>query len=133
MSERRLTIDLLPGAFGVAHLPPDSQVPTWAEGADFVCVTNTPTELSIVCADAAIPSGVETQRGFRCFRVLGPLDFAEVGILASVTSALAQAGISIFAVSTFETDYLFVRGRDIEAAISALTAAGHVVRRIGAA
>ena len=127
------TIDLLPGDFAIAFLEPGSPLPGWAKGPDFLSVTYTPAEVSIVCDDSSVPSHVKSQRGFRCLRVLGPLDFAEVGILASLADALAQADISIFALSTYETDYLFVPGRDLEAALSALSAAGHVVRRPGAA
>ncbi|MBM3471110.1 MAG: ACT domain-containing protein [Armatimonadetes bacterium] len=133
MLQNRLTLDLLPGAFAVALLPPDSPVPAWAERAGFLSVTHTPAELSIVCNDSAVPPDVQAQRGLRCLRVLGPLDFSLVGVLASLADPLTQAGISIFALSTYQTDYLFIPGQSINSAIAALSAAGHTVRPIGAA
>jgi hypothetical protein len=133
MPKRSLTIDLLPATFAVALLPPGSSAPPWTKGAELISVTHTPTELSIVCEEARVPSSVQSQRGFRCLRVLGPLDFSEVGILASLASPLARTGISIFAISTYETDYLLVPEHNLEAAISALSSAGHAVRRVGAA
>jgi hypothetical protein len=86
-------------------------------------------ELSIVCLVERVPEGVMAVRGWRGLRVAGPLDFALVGILAALAVPLAAAGVSIFAVSTYDTDYLFVREQDSETAIRALEAAGHTVRR----
>jgi uncharacterized protein len=124
-----LTIELLPGTFAVAHLEPDARVPAWAESGVLVSVTRTPAELSIVCEEAAVPSRLKAQRGFRCLRVLGPLDFAEIGILESLATPLARAGISIFALSTYNTDYILLPADDLEAALSALSEAGHEVHR----
>lgn len=131
LKQRSLTIELLPGTFAIAQLEPDSKVPAWAESGALVSVTRTRAELSIVCQQASLPSKVKAQRGLRCLRVLGPLDFAETGILESLADPLARAGISIFALSTYDTDYLFVAGSDLEAALSALLEAGHAVRRLG--
>jgi len=101
----------------------------WAESGPVVSITRTPAELSVVCLEAAVPSHAEAQRGFRCLRVAGPLDFAETGILESLAKPLALAGISIFALSTYDTDYLLLPGDNLEAAVSALSDAGHTVHR----
>ncbi|MGH9870715.1 MAG: ACT domain-containing protein [Candidatus Polarisedimenticolia bacterium] len=123
------TLELLPGACAVARLGPGAEVPRWAGGGPFVSITRTGDELSIVCPEAAVPHDVTAQRGFRCLRVVGPLDFGVVGVLASLTGPLARAGISIFTVSTYDTDYLLLRESDLERAAATLTEAGHTVSR----
>lgn len=128
MNQRSLTLELLHETFAVAQLDGDSEVPAWAQGGPLVSVTRTRSELSMVCAEAYVPADVKAQRGFRCLRVLGPLDFAEVGVLESLAHPLANAGLSIFAVSTYNTDYLLLAKVDLEAGLSALVAAGHAVR-----
>jgi uncharacterized protein len=133
VKQRRLIIELLTESFAVAKLEPDAKVPAWAETGAIVSITRTPAELSIVCEETYVPSKVNAQRGFRCLRVLGPLDFAETGILASLATPLTRVGISLFALSTYDTDYLLLPGIDLEAALSALSEAGHVVRRLGTA
>lgn len=105
-------------------------MPPWTDSpGTLLSVTRTPDEVSIVCDATLPPAEARAERGWSCLRVLGPLDFALVGILASITSALASAGISLFALSTYDTDYVLVRTSSIEDAIVALTAAGHSVRR----
>lgn len=91
-------------------------------------MTRTPEELSVVCSEEHVPEGVEAERGWRAFGLEGPLDFSIVGVLASVASPLAAAGISIFAVSTYDTDYVLVKGALLETATAALRKAGHEVR-----
>jgi hypothetical protein len=81
-----------------------------------------------VCASEDVPLDVQAQRGYRGLVVRGPLDFNLVGILASLAGPLAAASISIFAVSTFDTDYLFVREGDLDRAVAALHNSGHTVR-----
>ena len=133
MKQRKLTLDLLPGRFAIARLEPLSPLPAWSQAGPLVSVTRTPQELSVVCAEASIPSDVKAQRDFRCLRVLGPLAFGEAGVLESIASPLAHAGVSIFALSTYDTDYLLVADAELEAGLTALSDAGHVVRTLGAA
>ncbi len=127
MPEVRLTLSALPESYAVCRLGAESGVPAWAEGGGFVSITRTDEELSIVCAAAEVPGGVRCEGGWRCLKVSGPLDFEMVGVLASLVGPLAAAGISVFAVSTFDTDYLFVREGDLAAATAALKWAGHGV------
>ncbi len=117
-----LTLRTLPGRFAVCRLEPNAAVPAWATGA-FVSITRTDEELSIVCAEEQVPPGVEAERGFKLLRVDGPLDFSLVGILARIASALATAGISIFAVSSFTTDHLLVREGQLAPSREALSRA----------
>src|SRR5262249_12669617 len=96
-----LPLSLLPGRYAVWRLAPDTDFPAWAAGA-FACVTRTEEELSVVCREEAVPEGVRRESGWRCLRVAGTLDFGAVGVLAALTAPLAAAGVSVFAVSTFD-------------------------------
>ncbi len=98
----------------------------------FVSVTRTSDELSLVVAEEAVPrgataDGLRVQSGWRCLKVAGPLDFSLVGILASLAVPLAEAGVSIFAISTFDTDYLLVPASDLARAVAELKVRGHRV------
>ncbi len=113
----------------VCQLAPDAPVPTWATGQTTFCsITRTDEELSIVCPEDLVPKEVKPEAGWRAFKVDGPLDFALTGILASVAGPLAKTGVSIFAVSTFNTDYVLVKDSQVDAAVKALQAAGNTVR-----
>ena len=115
------------GNFAVCKLPTGSSIPTWATAGDLFCVARTPGELSVVCRQDAVPEGVVCERGWRCLRVAGAMPFTLVGVLASLTMPLARAGVGVYAVSTFDTDYLLVKDADFPKAVAALRAAGHVV------
>jgi hypothetical protein len=118
-------LTILQDTFAICRLPPDAPIPTWTSRGPLVSVTRTPDELSLVCLQASVPEGVHCERDWRCLRIEGPLDFALVGVLVSLLSPLAEAGISIFAVSTFDTDYLLVRQPDLSRALEALRQNGH--------
>jgi hypothetical protein len=119
-------LTLLPQPLAIARLSPDSDLPGWL-GGEFFSVTHTPDELSIVCEETRIPAGVTVEKGWRALRVAGPLDFALVGILAQLSSALAAAGVSIFAISTYDTDYILIKEPSLPSALSALRHAGHTI------
>jgi hypothetical protein len=122
-----LTLVLLPETFAVCRLPADAPLPAWALAGPYFAITRTSDELSIVCVQAQVPSGVTCQPGWRCLQVAGPLDFALTGVLASLAQPLAAAGVSIFAISTYDTDYLLVPDRSLAAALAALRNAGHIL------
>jgi enamine deaminase RidA (YjgF/YER057c/UK114 family) len=115
-------VTVLPETLAVCRLPAGDRIPSWAlelhEG--FVSITRTPDELSIVCSQVAVPPDTQTEDGFRALMVPGPIPFEQTGVLASLANPLAAAGISIFAVSTYDTDYVLVRERDLEQALNAL-------------
>ena len=115
---------LLESRYAVCKLPPDAALPSWARGA-FVSLTRTPEELSVVCLENAVSKEVQREEGWRLLKVAGPLLFSQIGILAALTAPLAEAGVSIFVISTFNTDYLLVKDARLTEAISALEAAGH--------
>jgi hypothetical protein len=122
-----LTLSILDGAFAICRLDASEPLPEWALASDFFSITRARDEISIVCKQDNVPEGIRYERDWRCFRVEGPLDFSLTGILNSLTSPLASAGVSIFAISTFDTDYLLVKERDFERAVENLVAAGHIV------
>ena len=122
-----LTLDVLPGEVAVARVDPATAVPAWAHDGTFCALVRTAKELTIVCPAAAVPANVRREGPFRVLAVRGVLDFALTGILASLTQPLADAGISIFALSTFDTDVLLVRAGDLDAAARTLTGAGHLI------
>ena len=124
-----LTLSIMPETFAICHLDDGAAIPRWALRGSFVSVTRAADELSIVCPLGDVPKGVQCSRGWRCLRVEGPLDLSLTGVLASLTVPLARARISVFAVSTFDTDYLLVQEKDLKEALVALSAAGHDVRQ----
>lgn len=99
----------------------------WTQGHEFFSITRTPEELSVVVPQEHVPESITCQRDFRALQVAGPLAFDQVGVLASLATPLADAGISIFAISTYDTDYILVRQADLLRALEALRAAGHTV------
>jgi hypothetical protein len=133
METKERTLSLLPDTYAVCRLDKDAPVPDWATRGPYSSVTRTADELSVVCPDALVPGGVRKESGWRVLMVEGPLDFSLTGVLASLTGPLAREGISVFALSTYDTDYLLVKQEQSEKALQALGAAGyHVAERSGA-
>ncbi len=123
----RLTLEIVAGELAVCRLDTNAAIPDWASGP-ITSITRTVDELSIVCCQEEVPASVRSELGWRCLRVVGPLEFSMVGVIASFTGILATANIGVFVVSTFDTDLVLVKQADLEPAIESLTAAGHVVR-----
>ena len=122
-----LTLALLEGHLAVCRLDAGSEVPPWATAAPLFSVTRTAGELSVVCPEEFVPDGVGCERGWRVLELGGPFEFSEVGILSAVAAPLAEAGVEIFAVSTFDTDYVLLKESRLELAADALRARGHTV------
>jgi hypothetical protein len=128
----RLTLTLLADTFAVCRLDAQTVVPHWAWMGEIACVTRTRDELSIVCRADLVPGDVVREGGWRCLKVKGPLDFALTGVFARIAQPLADAGISLFAVMTYDTDYVMVKQDRLRDAAHALMSAGHAVEaRIG--
>jgi len=125
MSSRRFTLRLLPATFAICRLDPDAAVPAWLPRTGFTAAIRTQDELSIYCDEAVVPQDVRAARGWRVLQFVGPFDFSETGVIASVAAPLAEAGISISVLATYDTDYLFVRREALENAAEILQAAGH--------
>lgn len=125
----QLRLILLQDRFAVCRLGSDEPIPDWLANQGLVSITRSPDELSLVCSETTVPEGIRCERSWRCLRVAGTLDFSLVGVIASLACPLAEAGISIFVISTFDTDYLLVKEQDLDRAIQALTTKGHRVVR----
>ena len=123
-----LTLSVLPGEYAVCQLPADHAIPAWASAGELFSVTRTPGELSLVCAASSVPADVRQAAGWAALKLHGPFDFALTGILAGVLNSLHASGVGIFALSTFDTDYVLVQTAQLERAVSALRRAGHTVQ-----
>jgi len=123
-----MRLEVLRGEFAIMRLNASAALPGWIEAAaEFLSITRTREELSIVCESTLVPPEIAAERWWRCMKVEGPLDFSLTGVLASLAEPLARAGIPIFAISTFDTDYVLVKAANLEAAVAALEAVDHVV------
>ena len=111
----------------VCRFEPGTPLPEWIEESGFYSVTRTEDELTIVCSERLVAPGTIYEGGWRCFRVQGALDFSEIGIIFSLTQPLAKSSVSVFVISTFDTDYFLVKDKDLKKAIDALTAEGHEI------
>ncbi|HEY3467494.1 MAG TPA: ACT domain-containing protein [Amycolatopsis sp.] len=130
---KRLAIDVRPGEYAVVRLPADAPVPAelFAPGSEFVSVTRTPEELSVICPAGREPAGsTAAEDGWRLLSVRGPLEFTLTGIIAALASELAAAGVALFSMSTFDTDHILVRATDLDHAVKALRESGHEVAHI---
>src|SRR6266481_6977052 len=129
VAARHFELTLLPERFAISRLVAHAPIPAWATQGPFFSVTRTGDELSIVCDLSRVPVGVQSQPGWRVFKVHGPFVLSEIGVLSALAAPLAAAKISLFAVSTFDTDYLLVASETLLAAVAALEHAGHTVNR----
>ena len=127
MTAKQLTLIVQSGLYGVCRLSPAEPVPEWSLQGEFFSLSRTAEEFSIVCAETQIPPTVLCERSWRMFKIAGILDFALVGIVAGVSTALAAAQLGIFVLSTYNTDYILVKQADFPAAVVALRAAGYEV------
>jgi hypothetical protein len=123
----KLSLEILPGRMAVCRFEPTAPLPDSIAEAGFYSLTRTEAELTIVCPEAHLAPGITSEAGWRCFKVRGLLDFSEIGIIFSVTRPLAENGVAVFVISTFNTDYFMVKENDLAKAIDALTADGHQV------
>ena len=129
MPNASLRLSVLEKRLAVCRLDsPAQEIPAWATGAPFFSVTRTSDELSIVCPEECVPTGVTCERGWRALRFDGPFEFGLVGVLASVAVPLAQSEVSILAIATYDTDYVLVEGSQLDLATQVLRGRGHEVR-----
>jgi hypothetical protein len=128
-STRHLELSLLEQRFAISRLAADASIPSWATGGSFFSVTRTRDELSIVCEADRVPAAGPSQPRWRAFKVHGPFALMEVGVLSALANPLANVNISLFVISTFDTDYLLVASETLSAAIETLEGAGHKIQR----
>ena len=125
MKTKTLALKILPDRMAVCRLDSSAAVPDWIDPSGFYSITRTEEELTIVCAETLVGQGTKSETGWRCLKVEGPLDFSEIGIIFSLTRPLAVNGVSVFVISTFETDYFMVKETNLAKTIDILTAEGH--------
>lgn len=120
-------LSLLGDRLAVCRLDAQAEIPAWATCRPFFAITRTADELSIVCAAEDVPAALKHDVGWRAFKVEGPFDFALTGVLVSIARPLADAGIGILAIATYDTDYVLVKEAQVQLAIQALRAHGHTI------
>lgn len=120
-------LKVLADCFAICRLNADATLPPQVLRQTFFSITRTPDELSLVLPEAAAPAGDQTSTGWRCLQLAAPLDFGLVGVLAGISGCLAQAGISLFTISTYDTDYIFIQQADLESACAALKTGGYAL------
>ncbi len=123
----QLKIQTLPDQFTIHRLATGSDIPSQVYASEFFTISKTEAELSIVCSSAIQIQSDNAEAGWSCLKVLGPLDFALMGILATIATSLADAGVSIFAISTYSTDYILVKSDKLELAKVELAASGFLI------
>lgn len=126
-AQRKLTLSPLDDRFAIAQLAPEDEPPDWAFGDGFASVTRTAEEISVICPESSLPAGVLHEGGWRCLGLTNDLDFSLSGVVASLAVPLAEAGVAILVVSTYDSDYLLVKEDGYERAVAALEEAGHRV------
>jgi uncharacterized protein len=116
MGTQKNKLSVIPFPLAVCRLEKSADLPSWATSDSFFSITKTDDELSVVCAERNVPASIRSEKGWIALKVKGPLDFSSTGVLASLANPLAEAGISIFAISTFDTDYILVKKENLERA-----------------
>lgn len=122
-----LHLSLLPEQLAVCRFAADAGIPAWALSSSFFSITRTTDELSLVCQAHLVPPDVQCEHGWQAFKLHGPFAFDQIGILVAVLQPLAEAGISIFALSTFDTDCVLVRMPQVAQAVIVLREYGHAI------
>lgn len=121
MNEKKLTISVLPHKLAICQVNKDANLPNWVNTNDFFSLTKTYDELSLVCSENSVPQNVKSDTGWRIIKLEGQFNFSETGILADLLNPLAKGKIGIFAISTFDTDYVLVKSNNLEKAINILS------------
>jgi len=116
---------LLPDRYAICRLEPGDSLPPWINREGFVSITHTTEELSIICQEALVPPGIQCQAGLHILKFKGIFEFSQTGVLASVALPLAEAGVSLLAISTYDTDYVLIQSEQLKQAIQWLQEAGH--------
>jgi uncharacterized protein len=121
----RLKFRWLSGPYAIVRLPPDAPVPAWTRKGDFTSVTRSVDELSVVCPADNLPADVHSEHHWICYKLEGPFPFSLTGVLLSFIEPLSENGVPIFAISTYDTDYVLVQEEFAGVAQQALDEAGH--------
>lgn len=121
-----MDLSRVPGIFAICRLAPDNAIPAWVwHDRSFLSITYTADELSIICPLAHVPAGVPAERHWAILKVEGSLELDLTDVLSSLTTPLTTAGLALFVVSTFDTDYFLVKEQHLTQARQILEGAGH--------
>ncbi len=129
MKQRQLQLSLLKDKYGICTLPNTAPIPDWALTQSLASITRTEKELTIVCRLEILPSQYQSGLKWRCFKIDGSFDLNQIGVISSISSPLADAGISIYVISTCDTDYFLIQEQNLEQAISFLSNSGHSITK----
>ena len=129
MKQRQLQLSLLKDKYGICTLPNTAPIPDWALTQSLASITRTEKELTIVCRLEILPSQYQSGPNWRCFKIDGSFDLNQIGVISSISSPLADAGISIYVISTYDTDYFLIQEQNLEQTISTLSDIGHNITR----
>jgi hypothetical protein len=124
---RSLELHVLQGRMAICRLGPEEEAPPWADSGVFSSVTHTKAETTVVCQEGNVPAGITCSKGWRCLRIGDVLDFSETGILSTLTAPLAGEGIPVYVLSTYSTDLILIKEKDLSRAVRVLSGAGHRV------
>jgi hypothetical protein len=120
-------LSVLPQRVAICRLAPEEEIPSWVQNEGLTAMVRTADEFSVVCDERNVPGHIKMEKGWRILKVQGPLEFSQIGVLAAIVMPLAQTGVSIFVLSTFDTDYILVKEQTLLLAIAALQNAGHTI------
>jgi hypothetical protein len=123
----KLKFRQLPGTYAIVRLASDAAIPAWATKGEFTSITRTADELSVVCPAENLPADVQSPHRWVCFKIEGPFPFSQTGVLLSFIRPLSEKEIPIFAISTFDTDYVLIPKDHIGAAMDILREASHEI------
>ena len=129
MTQRQLKLTLLKNKYAICSLPKDALIPDWALTQSLISITRTDKELTIVCRQDIISSELQSDLNWRCFRIDGSFDLDQIGVISSISSPLADAGISIYVISTYDTDYFLVKEEKLNQALSVLSNSNHSITK----
>ena len=129
MKQRQLQLSLLKDKYGICTLPNTAPIPDWALTQSLASITRTEKELTIVCRLEILPSQYQSGLKWRCFKIDGSFDLNQIGVISSISSPLAHAGISIYVISTYGTDYFLIQEQNLEKTISVLSSSGHYITK----
>jgi hypothetical protein len=123
-----LNIEILKDKYAIYKLTPDSEIPSWIKDLDFYSITKTRDELSLVCKqNDSLNDAFEINKNWKILKIIGHLDLSIIGVIAEISRILKENKISIFTISTYDTDYVLVKERDLNRAVDSLKANGHII------
>ncbi|MBN1806932.1 MAG: ACT domain-containing protein [Sedimentisphaerales bacterium] len=128
MTQRKLKLSLLEDKYAICSLPNNTPIPGWALKELLASITRTDKELTIVCKQDIIPSEIQSGPNWRCFKIDGSFDLNQTGVISSISSPLSDAGISIYVISTYDTDYFLVKEDNLDKTIATLSNSGHNIK-----